>query len=110
MRDQLAARLLALLIEGGNTKVRFVAAVNEYERTSGKTEKAALGRKIVSTFIQRDASFPLAGISIDDEDIGLESLPLVRATVTVELLSNPVVIGAVKEIAADRDRGEEESC
>ena len=43
-------------------KVRFVAAVNEYERTSNKTEKKAKGNKIVSMFIQDGSLFQLTGI------------------------------------------------
>jgi len=72
--------------------------VNEYERTSNKSDKLALGKKILTTFIQRDASFPLAGIIIEEEDIALESLPLIRAMVTVELLENKLVLDALKEV------------
>jgi len=93
LREPLVEQLLASHSDGGSAKIRFVTAVNEYERTTNKNEKIAKGRKIMSVFIQRDGIFQLSGLRVEDQDSTseLDNLLLIRTGISAELISNPII-------------------
>jgi hypothetical protein len=93
LRDELVQILLASHTDGLPAKVRFVSAVNEYEKTSNKADKVAKGRKIMTVFVQKDAMFPISGLSAEDQDVGaeLDNLLMIRTAISCELVANPSV-------------------
>jgi hypothetical protein len=99
-RDRLVEHLLAEHVDGGSAKVRFMSAVGEYDRTVAKSEKALKGKKIVSTFLQRDAPFPLQGLPREVlAAASVDTFPLLRVRVAIDLLSNPTTAAVVKQLA-----------
>jgi hypothetical protein len=112
LREQLVDVLLASHVDGGNTKVRFISAVNDYEKTTNKSEKANKARKIISTFIQKDATFSIATLSLDyDVDVNANGelvLFHARSQVTFELLSSPIVLDFLRSLEKKETQPEQE--
>ena len=97
-RDGLVETLLAEHVDGGSARVRFVSAVSDWERTPNKADKVIKGKKILAAFLQKDAPFPLSGIPRDQlAAITIDTLPLMRTRILIELLENGVVAQYVKD-------------
>lgn len=113
-RDELVHCLLAQHVDGGGIKVRFIGAVLDFEKTPNKTDKIALGKKILSTFLHRDASFPIPGIPRDQlAAVSFDTLDIMRVRVMIDLLGLTSVTSFIRSYSAndqvDQERTDSES-
>lgn len=84
------------------TRIRFVAAVGEYQRTKPPAEKLAKARKIVSMFIQNGAMFQLEGVPRDIQRRTswkhYRDLELIRDQIELALVRDEVIREAIKKL------------
>lgn len=84
------------------TRIRFVAAVREYQRTNPPAEKLAKARKIVPMFIQCGAMFQLEGVPRDIQRRTswrhYRDLELIRDQIELTLVRDEVICEAMKKL------------
>ena len=105
MRQELVSALLAMR-DSSAVKIRFIAAADEFERTTGKIEKKAKGNKIVATFVQNGSMFQIPGIPAPLvqalESYKLDKIADLKNFILDDLVRNETVAKLMKEMIPQR--------